>query len=204
MSSAGSEVLVGGAPDGSWAGGGSPFVQAAWGELADALLAREAVRRPRSDGGDPFAALRVSPEELERLLQPPRPLDGRLAASTARVAAASAAFRRSLEEPSLLASLRRLAGLCDDELEVLAVLLAVELDPARQRVVAFLQDNVGASRPTLGTLAALFPPPHSGTHAVAVGSAMVTTGLVEVSDEGPWGGRPVSVAAPVVWTFTGD
>jgi hypothetical protein len=192
-----------GAPP-QWASGDSPFVAPEWAELADALLAREAARRPLGIDSDPFASVRVSRAEVDRLLGHAPAGSADLAPLDARVAQASRAFRSSLAEPCLLSSLRALAGLGEEELEVMALLLAIELSPARQRALAYIQDNVAATRPTLATLAALLPPPHRGVLAVGASSRLVSAALVEVDGTGPWGAHVVSLSPPVVWAFAGD
>ncbi|HET9058757.1 MAG TPA: ATP-binding protein [Acidimicrobiales bacterium] len=192
-----------------WAAGDSPFVMPEWAELADALLAREAARRHRSPDTDPFSSMRVTRAEVEAALahdrRPGTNMDGtNITGPDGRAEAASKAFRASLEQANLLSSLRLLAGADDEDLEVLALLVAIEMAPPRQRAVAYLQDNVALTRPTLATLAALFPPPHRGVWAVSATSALHCAALVGIDNEGPWGSRAVSVPSPVIWALAGD
>ncbi|GEM_PF-418650 len=191
------------AEDGQWASGDSPFVPRPWAQLADAVLARELARRDLGGGAGQLVPTTPPPKGGSQLGTGPA-AGGEIGYHDKQVEAASQAFRDHLAEPSLLSSLRLLAGMDEEDLEVLAVLLAIELSPARQRAVARLQANDGATQPTLATLAAFFPPPHRGARAVSGSSALASAAFVETSGAGPWGARTVALAPAVVWAFTGD
>ncbi|MGE3619575.1 MAG: ATP-binding protein [Acidimicrobiia bacterium] len=125
-------------------------------------------------------------------------------ARSARRREASAALQEALDaERPLLWSLVESAGLAAEEVEVLALCAAVEVDEQRQALVARLQGE-DVRRPTLGLLARLFDPAHPGPLAVAEGSRLRRAALVEVPGVGPWAARPVVVASQVVWALAGD
>ncbi|MGH9040350.1 MAG: AAA family ATPase, partial [Acidimicrobiia bacterium] len=143
-------------------------------------------------------------EELAGRDEDPDPAVAAVAAQLEPVVAAvRAAFTAWLEEPSLFAAVAARAGLCAAEAEVFALLAAVEIDPRRQRLVAYVQDNVLLPRVSLATLRRLFPLPHAGALAVAHSGALRRAGLVEVEDDGPWAARAAFVPVPVVWALLG-
>ncbi len=186
-----------------------------WLVLADLVLQREAAIARLGRGAPPreFAGLYIGDEELDRLMGELPGLDGAGAEQAAEVRAefeerldeARTAFADSLQTPdSQFAILAWNAGLSTAEAEVFALLAAVELDVSRQRLVAYIQDNVTLPRLTLATLSRLFPPDHPGALAVAEDAALRRACLVQAPEPGPWGSRMVAVAAPVVWSLVGD
>ncbi|HYN97979.1 MAG TPA: ATP-binding protein, partial [Pilimelia sp.] len=91
------------------------------------------------------------------------------------------------------------------EAEALAVLAAVEMSPARQRVVAYIQDSVQLPLLTLATLGRLFDEPgHPAESCAAPGGRLARAGLIDVAPTGAWGTRACSVPARVVWHLRGD
>jgi hypothetical protein len=120
------------------------------------------------------------------------------------VGTAREAFRASLHEPLPFSLVADAARLDEAEAEVFAFLCAVELEPGRQRLVAYIQDDVTRRRPTLHILGRLFGPDHPGPLAVAADSRLRRAGLVDVLNEGPWADRAVSVHPTVVWALVGD
>src|SRR4051812_43461518 len=149
----------------------------AWITLADALLQREALICRLAQGRPPrdFAGLYVADEEVERLLAGLPGLDGPAAERVAAVRAgaagtidpARAAFAEFLTGPSRFAAVAGAARLGPGEAEVLALLLAVEMSPARQRLVSYVQDSVQLPRLTLATLGSIFAEPeHPGERAL--------------------------------------
>ncbi len=184
---------------------------APWQVLADTILQREALLCRLGDGVLPhdLAGLYVDQADVDRILAslpglggPPRervePLLRDLAPA---MAAARDAFVDSLAGPSGFARIVRRAGLDPVDAEVLAVLAAVEVSPHRMRLLGYLQDNVALSRPTLATLARMWP---GGDHRVAPGAALCRAELVEVGADGPWATRTVTVPPRVVWALRGD
>src|SRR5580704_15292204 len=65
-------------------------------------------------------------------------------------------FARSLESESTFARVAAHAALTPPEAQVLALLCAVELDPRRQRLVGYLNDDVTQRRLTPWTLGLVF------------------------------------------------
>ena len=120
-----------------------------WATLADTLLQREALICRLAEGRPPrdFAGLYVAEDEVERVLHSLPGLDGPSAERAAAVraglaelvAAAREAFTAALAGQSRFATVVRTAQLPVPEAEVLALLIAVELSPARQRLVAYVQ-----------------------------------------------------------------
>ena len=96
------------------------------------------------------------------------------------------------------------ASLSADEVEVLALLLAIELTPSRQRLLAYVQDDDTMTRLSLGTVRRLFPPPHGGTLALARDGRLQRAQLVKVEGAGPWSMQVAAVAPSVTWAFVAD
>ena len=184
--------------------------------LADTLLQREALICRLAEGRPPrdFAGLYVADEEVERVLNGLPGLDGPgparvgavRAGTAAVIAAARSAFVASLGGDSPLAALARSAGLTPAEAEVLALLVAVELSPARQRLVSYIQDSVQLPRLTLAGLARIFAdePGHVGERALAPGSGLRRAALVRLTGEGPWATLVGEPAARLIWHLRGD
>ena len=104
-------------------------------------------RRPRHDPAVPARPGRA------------RPRGGRARAGRCSPRSSSRHARRSrlwsAQSDDALARTCRNAGLAPADVETLALLTAVELNPQRQRVVAYVQDSVQLPRPTLALLARL-------------------------------------------------
>ena len=134
-----------------------------WATLADTLLQREALICRLAEGRPPrdFAGLFVGDDEIDRVLASLPGLDGpapeRAAAVRDSVAPqvrkARREFAARLRDRSPFATVARAARLGIGDAEVLALLVAVEMSPARQRLVAYVQDSVQLPRLTLATLA---------------------------------------------------
>ncbi|MFI7601336.1 ATP-binding protein [Actinoplanes sp. NPDC049681] len=186
-----------------------------WATLADTLLQREALICRLAEGRPPrdFAGLYVADEEVRRVLHSLPGLDGpdleRAAAVRTALAepvtAAREAFVAALQGRSRFADVTRTAHLPVAEAEVLALLVAVELSPARQRLVAYVQDSVQLPRLTLATLARIFVEPgHPGERALAPGSGLRRAALVRLSGDGPWATLVGEAAARLIWHLRGD
>ncbi|HEY2811876.1 MAG TPA: ATP-binding protein [Acidimicrobiales bacterium] len=187
------------------------FESQPWDDFTDALLRRATALFVSESRGpnDGLAGLRVTDEEAATLVEHPsahldaanddvlRVLDSELAASRERM-------WKELEQPSLLSALAWLARLEADDVEVFAFLLGVELEPRRQRLLMYAQDNVTLSRPTLTTLRRIFPAPHNGALSVVEDGRLRRAALVDVGNEGPWATRIVSLPSSVTWAFVGD
>jgi hypothetical protein len=185
-----------------------------WESLADALLQREALLCRIGRGIPPreFAGLYVGHDDLDRLLPTLPGLDGASPEAAAAVGgelepevqARRVAFAASLADGSTFARLARVARLTVEQAEVLALLAAVELNPQRQRLVAYVQDSVGLPRLTLATVQRLFGDGHVGVRAVSPSAPLCRAELVEVEATGPWAVRMTSLAARAAWALTGD
>jgi hypothetical protein len=184
-----------------------------WQVLADLSLQREALICRIGDGVLPhdFAGLYVGSQDVERILSqlpglggPDRDAVTSLVASLEPdLAAARDAFLAYLATDAPFARIVRTAGLDPSAAEVFALLAAVELSPHRMRLVAYLQDDVQRPRPTLATLARMFPD-GVGDAAVGPGSALYRAELVEVGAEGPWATRMCHPPARVIWALRGN
>jgi hypothetical protein len=188
-----------------------PTVAEPWTVLADALLQREALICRLAEGRPPrdFAGLYVADEEVERLLGTLPGLDGPgpervtavRAGTTGPVEAARAAFGGQGRFDLVVAA----AALEPGEAEVLALLLAVEMSPARQRLVAYIQDSVQLPRLTLATLGRIFfEQDHPGARSLSPGGGLVRAGLARPAGDGPWATLAAEPAARLVWHIAGD
>jgi ATPase family associated with various cellular activities (AAA) len=156
----------------------------AWFEFADAaidrLCARIAIDR---DDGDAD----VDPDHVE-----------------ASFAEARAHFRESLMVPSPFADVVANAMLTVEEAEVLAVVVATELDSARRRMIATVQGEGGRPRLRLGTIGRLFEDGHIGVLALADDAGLRRSSLVELVDDGAWSDQLVAVHRSLMWAMLGD
>jgi AAA+ superfamily predicted ATPase len=183
-------------------------VDAPWTALADALLRREVMRcrRERGPVADPLAGLKIDEDDVDRLLDGPGdPNRGERKEQSGLdkdVDRAGEALAATLRQPGQFAELCANAALDFGPAAVLSVLAAVELDPRRQRIVAYIQDDVTKPRPTIALLRDLFG--EAGALAVSPASRLRHAGLVEVDESGAWGSAPVSVAPQVLWVLTGE
>ncbi len=95
-------------------------------------------------------------------------------------------------------------GLSADEAEVLAVLLAADIDPYCAHLVADIQGRPVGARPTLGLLSGVFGDGHPGPLAVSHDSALRRAALVDVQADGPWVHHPIVVHPGLTWAIAGD
>lgn len=179
-----------------------------WTALPDALIEREA-RLTQAAGGaaDPLAGLVVRDDAVDRLVGGDVSTARRedlLAAFAPVIDDARAAFVAALDENDAFAEIVRNAQLSLDEAEVLALCCAVELEPRRQRLVGYLQDDVTQRRPTLHLLSRLFGPDHTGPMTVARDGRLRCAALLDVADDRPWADRGVLVPESLIWTLLGD
>ncbi len=183
----------------------------AWEAYADSLLVREALQW-RIGGGVPpreAAGWFVTDADVEAILAGLPGLDGADPAKAAEVreqiaplvSARRDDFLASLAERDQngFAGLVARAGLDDAAATVLALLAAVESSPQRQRLVAYLHDDMRLPRLSLGLLDRLCE-----SAAVAPDSALVRLGLVELDAEGPWSNRVAALAGRVNWHLRGN
>lgn len=187
----------------------------AWIGFADNLLQSEAFVALRWRGEPPrdFAGLYIDDDDIERALRELPGLRGPAATEAAAIRTKFAdelqswrdSFHLSLKDPTnRFGIICWNARLTEEEAEVFALVCAVELSTARQKLVAYIQDNVALTRLTVGSLRRLFADPHPGPVAVAADSRLQRCGLVQVDDLGPWAQRAVLLPSSVAWILAGD
>ncbi len=189
----------------------------AWQMFAAALLQFHALKR-RIEGLPPrdFAGLVIDDAEVDRLLSSLPGLDGPHSGKTAPAlaqfepdlkSAGQRLHEEATESDEPFYGIAASAGLSGLDLEVFAVIAAIELNPQKQRLLAYLQDNVSANRPWLSMLDDLFPAGasgRSGSSAASLDAPLSRAELIAIDDSGPWGTRSVRLADRVVWAITGD
>ncbi len=178
--------------------------------FADAVLHRAAVAFRRSGGRppDPFAGVVIRDDDVDALLAElpglaagPAPVDERL---DDVVEERRRALHASTAAWSSFAAIVAVTELGAMETEVLALLCAVELDPRRQRLVAYVQDDASRSRLTLAGLGTVLGIGRPAALAVADDSRLQRAALVEVETGAQWGARAIRVEASVLWALAGD
>jgi AAA+ superfamily predicted ATPase len=180
----------------------------AWAVFADALLHRAAlVARIAFDRlPSPLAGLHIDDDDLLRAVAdlPGRSFgdDAAVEAILARTSTSIAELRETFHRDPVLAELVRGARLSRDEAEVLAVLAAVELDPRRQRLVSFLNDDVTQRFLTPYSLSQLFMDGEAWT-VLRPDGALRRSALVTVDGSQPWARTPVQLAPLVCWRLAG-
>jgi hypothetical protein len=180
----------------------------AWAAFADALLHRAAlVARIAFDRlPSPLAGLHIDDDDLLRAVAdlPGRAFgdDGAVEAILARTSVSLGAARDSFHRDAVFSGLVRGAMLDREESEVLAVLAAVELDPRRQRLVSFLNDDVTQRFLTPYSLSQLFMDGAAWT-ALRPDGALRRSELVTVESGQPWARTPVQLAPLVCWRLAG-
>ena len=182
--------------------------------LADVILHRAAlvVRVAFDHRPDPLAGLKVDDEDLSRLLTE---LPGLAAGDTtvvdainqqasAGVAAARQALRSYISADNVFGRIVRFVALSDLEAEVLALACAVELDPRRQRVVGYLNDDVSQRRLNLFTVQLLFSDYPDAGLVAGPGSGLRRAGLIVPAEPGPLASVALVPSPSVVWWLSGD
>ena len=183
-----------------------------WERFADLVLQREAALCRVVSGVPPrdFAGMYVDDDDLDTILRSLPGLDGPGPEAVAPVRdlfaplvveARAALTLWCAQSDDALARTCRNAALTSPDVESLALLTAVELNPQRQRVVAYVQDSVQLPRPTLALLARVLGP--DGPPTVAPGAPMRVAELVTVEDSGPWAVRMCGVVPRLVWAVLG-
>ncbi len=190
--------------------------------LADVLLRRAAlvVRVAFDHRPDPLAGLKIDDEDLEKLLTE---LPGLAVADHSVIGAlerearpaveqARAELRRLIEQTSsdqisgndTFSRIVRFARLSELETEVLALACAVELDPRRQRVVGYLNDDVSQRRLSLFTLQLLFPEQPDVGLAISPGGGLRRAALLAPAEPGVLGSVALAPSPTVFWWLAGD
>lgn len=182
-----------------------------WERFGSAVIEAEALERRLVDGPPrDLAGLVIEDEEVDRILAslpglaagedtPPARTD-----VAARLADLRSRLHASLSSDSTFARLARSAGLRAPDVEVFAVLAAIERSPARQRLLAFAQDDVSATRPWVATVARLFPGEPGGIAALGEDAPLRRSEFVAIVGDGAWATRPVALAPRVSWALAGD
>jgi hypothetical protein len=188
--------------------------QPTWAALADVLLCRAAlVARVAFDHRpDPLAGLKVDNDDLARLLAELPGLqqaDPALIAAVEQETSASVGQARDLffaasSEFDVFSRIVRFAQLSSLEAQVLAVACAVEVDPRRQKVVGYLNDDVTQRRVTLFTLKLLFPEYPDVWLAAGPASGLRRAALLVPPEPGPLSSVVVAPSPTVVWWLNGD
>ena len=185
-----------------------------WAVLADVLLRRAALvaRVGLDHRPDPLAGLKVDDDDLGRLLNELPGLGGADrsiidaidAEARPGIEAARERFRSHISGTDAFFAIARFAQLTPLESEVFAVACAVELDPRRQRLVGYLNDDVSQRRVTLFTLALLFPEHPAVTLAAGPGGGLRRAALVAAPEPGPLRSVAVAPSPTVMWWLAGD
>lgn len=188
-----------------------------WDRFADVLLQRAAlvVRLDRNRAPDPMAGLKVDDDDVASLLAGLPGLELGAAGEAEQVEqvlgdavdATRADLADDLEGDDALAGVARAARLSATEAEVLALLVAVETDPRRQRLVGYINDDVTLRRLTPWSLRIVFGGASWGDQAllaVAPGGGLRRAALLKPEVDGPWASNPLAVADAVVWWLAGD
>jgi hypothetical protein len=178
------------------------------------LLQRAALaaRVARHRAPDPLAGLKVDDGDVANLLAElpglERSDDSSLAdiedALAGHVTEARAAFEEGAGPDTPFGRLVAAAQLTPIEAEVLAVLCAVEVDPRRQRLVGYLNDDVTQRRLTPWTLAQLFDRLDGAVAAAGPGGGLRRAALIGAGGDEPWAIAPLTVSSTVVWWLQGD
>ena len=194
----------------------------AWTVLADVLLRRAAlVARVAFDHRpDPLAGLKIDDEDLEKLLTelPGYAVadhslidaiekEARPAVDEARVRLHAAIAESSDDEVSgndTFCRIVRFARLSGLEAEVLALTCAVELDPRRQRVVGYLNDDVSQRRLSLFTLQLLFPGQPDVGLTISPGGGLRRAALLAPPEPGALGSVALAPSPALFWWLAGD
>jgi DNA polymerase III delta prime subunit len=181
------------------------------------LLQRAALaaRVGRDRVPDPLVGLKVDDDDIDLLLAelpglgPASEEEGKSLADledalAPELARAEAGFVRWLESDTAFGQLAAQAQLEPGEAQVLAVLCAVELDPRRQRLVGYLNDDVTQRRVTPWTIGLIFGPDLDAHLAVGPGGSLCRGALISPPGDGAWASSPIVVAPSVVWWLVGD
>jgi hypothetical protein len=183
-----------------------------WEVLTDAALLREALICRLCHGVAPSdtAGLYITDEDIDRiaatlpgLVAPPDDAMPSIEAATGDlIAQARAGLLASSPPDDPVAALGRRAGLTGDELIGFALLLALELHPARRQLLAYIQDNVEHTDLQLQTAVRLPVFDKGGPHVYRPGGRLDRLGLVARTDASSFGGVSVHVPAELMWALT--
>lgn len=175
----------------------------AWAGFADALLLTAAAEQRVAGPPDRLAGLRITDDDAIRLVEEiagaPAPAAQGLEGTSLPDARAQLHAMLATDAPfALLARRARLDGI---EVEILAVLCAVDLHPTRQRLVAYLHDDVSRVRPSVHLLHRLTG--DLGLAALVDHGRLRRSGLVEVVGSSTFARGEVVVAPLALWSLVG-
>lgn len=184
----------------------------AWLDFADLALRRAAVlgRLARGRGPNEQAGIQLSESDVDAVLldvtggSDPDALASAAATMDPLLATARARLAASLDVFHPFSAICANADLGLAECEVLALVLAVEMDVRRQRLVSFLNDDAANGRVTLQTLGVALGGEHPGPVSVGFGSGLRRSALVDVHGDGPWATHTIVPRANVLWALAGD
>ena len=192
----------------------------AWQHLADLLIQREVLTtRVRRDAPPDLMPGPIRGPEVDRIVESlilgkgADGIDETLDGKRARLEEIRAAFDGPLDDActaldaelkedtafSILAANARLDPL---GATFMGLACAIELEPAHQRLVGWLQDDPGSRRATLGLMARI-----QGDEALQVfgpDAALLRAGYITVDSDGPWASQQIIVEPAVMWTLIGD
>ena len=188
----------------------------AWSDLADTLLVRAALtaRLGWDRAPNPLAGYSLGDDDVDALLRTLPGIDREapgllqdhvrkvLHDADVAVDEARAEFDVSLADGGPFAAICQNTVLDLAGAEVLALLLAVEVDTRRQRLVGYLADDVTQRRLSVWTLRLV-----AGESAVALagpGGPLRRAGILARAGVGAWAAEPVAVAPTVSWWLAGD
>ncbi len=187
-----------------------PTGLAAWEVYADVVLQREALamRIRRGEPPRPLAGLVIDNEEIAGLLaelpgladRDGTSLDALMESTREDVTEAEAALVDSSRREPFDAIVWN-AGLDPISARLLAIAVAVELDVARQRLVAYLNDDVSRRWLTLAVVGRVLGP--EGLDRLTNDSLLVRACLVSIAPDALWVLGGVKVAPAVVTAIAG-
>jgi AAA+ superfamily predicted ATPase len=184
----------------------------AWLDLADLALRRAAVlgRLARGRGPDDLAGIQLSDTDVDAVLlevtggSDPEAIASAAATMDPLLAHARRRFAASLDVVHPFSAICANANLGLAECEVLALVLAVEMDVRRQRLVSFLNDDASNGRVTLQTLGIMLGTEHPGAVTVGFGSGLRRAALIDVQADGPWATHTIVPRPSLLWALVGE
>jgi ATPase family protein associated with various cellular activities (AAA)/winged helix domain-containing protein len=185
--------------------------------VLDALarLLKRQRERGRTPAADPVRGLVIEEGEAEGLLAELAADLGRRAGSGERGAAAGTQLRQEIADRARvgegqgaflpLCHAARAFELGDVEYDALLLALAVEVDARFGRVIAYLNDHVSRTRPTIGLACALAPAGQEPTLRPVdfEERPILRDGLLDVEGDGPLPGLALKVPRALIARLTG-
>ena len=161
-------------------------------------------QRGRTPDAEPIPGFAIDDGEAEGLIHELVQHFGRTAGETAPSPSDITASGQTLtvvvcdaESCALCRSVRAFE-LTAAEYDAVLLALAVELDARFARLVAYLNDHVHHTRPTLGLATAIAEPESSPTPVGWLDRPLIRDGLLELEGDGPISGLAIRIAPPLV------